>query len=257
MISAWYKAAFAELETYSLVADIHVERRKEISQLALIGFHELFLQLAKELGIKDEWVDQRSIIDPSHTGITERSRKMGTVITLGIGADGWSIESTLWREKLIRHMTDEFWGHVYKLATIGKAKRHDIDVPARTPEDRKLAKHQASFVFSLARDYILLEKEPCEPFQQGGPTLGWIEVTLPLESDEAKVRQFFKDGIQSLYRINYLLHRVVSQSLRRRIKEEGITEPQATNLMSSLGAYELRPPPATGSTRVSFASARA
>ena len=62
-------------------------------------------------------------------------------------------------------------------------------------------------------------------------SVGQVEVLLPLESEEAAVRQFFKDGIEGLYRANYLLYRSTYLVFKRILKQHGVKEPNLSERM--------------------------
>ncbi len=229
-----YKAAHAELKTFFADADLPDEEGKRLCIATIDGFHELFHQLVKELGIRDEWPEQLCEILPLCIGTVERSGKMGVQFTMAIGAESWRIGAHLRSSEHLRHMTDKFWGHIVKLASLGKVSCPAACAPTKTPEAKKLAQHQISLVFSLARDYVLIEQEPKDPGSLSCHSVGGIEVELPLDADEAKVRQFFKDGLESRYRANCLLYRSAYLESKRLLKQQGIKEPQLSAYLKNL-----------------------
>lgn len=134
---------------------------------------------------------------------------------MAITPQGWIIEAGLRYSEHIRHMTDEFWGQIIRLSAIGKASLVAGYAPAATPEAKRLAQHKVSLMFSLARDYVFIVQTPMNDDRRHSYAMGHIEVMLPLETKESVVRQFFKDGLDALYRANYLLYRSAYIELRR------------------------------------------
>lgn len=218
----WHQAALTELESYLSQQPENEAERQAVCLAAIDGFHTLFHELVRELKIRDEWDTPLCEIAPCATGTVERSKKLENQrFTFAIGLDGWFIEAGLRYSDHIRHMTDEFWAQINKLASIGAASLSDSGVrmgPGRwaSPESvRRLTQHKGSLVFSLARDYVLLMQQPSDGIYSPTGSLGDIQVTLPIESGEKEVRQFFKEGLAALYRANYLLHRSAYLSMKR------------------------------------------
>ena len=227
----WFEASHKELKQHFSDQETPEEERKALCLAAMDGLHGLFHELVKDLKIKDEWPKAFYHIVPFATGTVEQSGKMGAQFTLAITSDGWLIESWLKNPEHIRHMTDEFWQHIAKLASIGKASLSNSSVPASTPEAKRLAQHKGSLVFSLARDYVFMMQAPRDEGGLSTHSVGAIEAVLPLESEEAAVRQFFRDGLDSLYRANYLLYRSAYLEMKRLLKQNGVTEPHLSERM--------------------------
>lgn len=184
---------------------------------ALDAFHHLFTVLTAELHIREEWPVPHCHIVPFSTGIIEHSPKGGVDFTLGVSLYGWFIEAAIASPEQIRHMRDDYWQHIVRLSTLGKAELHDYGRPggwSGSPEVRKLTQHKGSLVFSIARDFTLLASAP-----EGCLSLGAIHLTLPLESDESAVRSFFKQSLESLYRSNQMLYRAEYLQRRRLLKK--------------------------------------
>jgi hypothetical protein len=227
----WFEASHTELKQHFSNQEMAEEERKALCLASMDGLHALFHELVKELKIKDEWPEAFYHLVPFATGTVEKSGKMGTLFTMAITTDGWLLEAGLRCSEHIRHMTDEFWRHVTNLASVGKASLSSSNVPGATPEAKRLAQHKGSLVFSLARDYVFQMQAPLDDDRRGSYSVGHIEVLLPLESNEGAVRQFFKDGIEGLYRANYLLYRSAYIEFKRLLKKHGVKEPQLSKQM--------------------------
>lgn len=209
----WFQVAHREVETFFDTGQRISEAERQRRGIAAVdAFHHVFSVIAVELGLQDAWPDPCCHIMPFSTGIIERSRKLDVDFTMGVSLDGWFIEAPIGAPEQIRHMKDSYWQHIVRLSTIGKAELQDYGRPPgwnSSPDVRRLTKHKSSLVFSIARDFTLLASCP-----EGCTSLGNIHVVVPLEADEAAVIEFFKLGLDSLYRSNYLLYR--ADYLRRR-----------------------------------------
>jgi hypothetical protein len=229
----WYEAARIELADHFSEKEKSENERKIICMSTIDRFHGLFLELAKELKIRDEWGEQFCYIVPFGTGTIERSKKMGTQFTFAITMDGWLIEAGLRHSDHIRHMTDEFWNQIVSLAKIGKASLVGGKIADSTPAIKRLNQHKNSLVFSLVRDYMFLMQAPRDGLSSA--SVGHIEILLPLESDEKSVREYYRAGLDALYQANYLLYRSAYQEFRRVLKKHGVTKPQLSAQMSAFG----------------------
>ena len=211
----WFETAKAEIETFFGADDFTEAELQQRSIAAIDTFHDLFVRLMDELKIRDDWPDKDRQCHnfPQSTGTVERSARMEIRFTIGVSIDGWFIEAPIACEYHIRHMKDDYWAHITKLASIGKARLEfsPTNEWESSPEIKRLAQHEGSLVFSIARNFVLLALTP-----DHDASVGSIEVTLPLDSDEATVTQFFREGLEALYRSNYLLHR--SDYLERKRK---------------------------------------
>ena len=113
-------------------------------------------------------------------------------------------------------MRDEFWGHVSSLSQFGKAEFHDLGRPSSWRENKEAAKYsklEKSMVFSIMRDYMLLDEEAL--WTHG---LGQIYITLPLDKNEEEVFSFFENIIKAAYKMNYLLYRAHYQKEKQRLR---------------------------------------
>jgi hypothetical protein len=210
----WYQAALQEIATYG---DLHqlipTEERNRRGEAALDAFHHIFTKLVARLHIRDTWPEPHCHINVFETGIIERSTKLQGDFTLGVSLEGWFLEASIVGPRFIRQMSDEYWEHIQRLSTLGKARLKDYGRPSlwdNSPEVRKLTQHKASLVFSIARDYTILASRP-----EGCSSLGAIRVDHPLNSDEQTVTAFFKETLESLYRSNAMLKRVEKIERRR------------------------------------------
>ncbi|MEI6193050.1 MAG: hypothetical protein WCS42_01835 [Verrucomicrobiota bacterium] len=211
----WYQNALTEIKSHLSAEDLPDAERQARCLAAIDGLHHLFHELLGELKIRDKWADLLCDIAPFSTGTVERSLKLEQEFRFSVCMDGWVIESGLSNASHIRHMTDEFWGHIAALATVGKASLNDSGILESSPVMKKLIQHKGSLVFSLARDYVLLMQGPQNSVNYPCGTLGGIQIVLPLKTEESKVRKFFKDGLSGLYRANYLLHRSAYLEFKR------------------------------------------
>jgi hypothetical protein len=214
----WFDRAKAEIETFfgkQVFSEVKLRQR---DLAAIDAFHDLFMRLMNELKIRDTWPekDRQCQMFLRSTGTVERSAKMGIRFTMGVSVDGWFIEAPIACEKHIRHMKDDYWVYITKLASIGKAGLISSYPPEwySSPAIKRLIQHEGSLVFSIVRDFTLLASTSEHNFGVGN-----IEVTIPRESDEATVIQFFRDGLEALYRSNYLLHRSDYLEQKRKSKK--------------------------------------
>lgn len=221
----WFQAARDELETYfDIEQKISEEEVKQRGVHAFNAFHHFFLVLAAKLKLRDEWPEPHCHIVPFSTGIIERSAKMQTEFTLGVSLYGWFVEAPIAFPQQIRHMRDDYWAHIVRLASLGKAELHDCGRPVSWPgstEAKKLIQHKISLAFSIARDFTLLASVSDDEIS----SLGCIHITIPVESNEATVTSFFEQSLGSLYRANYLLFRSAYLQRKRLFKKAGLTEP--------------------------------
>jgi hypothetical protein len=179
------------------------------TEASLDAFHRLFIELSKELKIRDGWSKVFAYLVPFSAGITGRSDKMSCDFTIAVGAYGFSMELPLVHSWAIRHMGNEFWSLIASAANLGKAVLQDYGSAegiGSNPNNDRLVKNNNGLVFSIARDYIFWE-------QSGEPSysVGTIELTLPLETSFVDVRNFYKEGLRLGYRANYLLFRQAYQ----------------------------------------------
>jgi hypothetical protein len=202
----WYSNAQREIETFFDINQvIPKEEGTERLKGAIDGFHDLFIRLIKELGIRDTWPKTLCHIAPFESGVIEHSEKMLTEYTIGVSIHGWFAQATIVSPHCLRHMKDDYWNYIVKLSALGKAELVDYGRPpswADSKEKKKLVQHKGSLVFSMLRDYTLIESKfgNCD-------SLGAIQIHLDLDSTEEKIEAFFKSAIDGLYRSNYLLHR--------------------------------------------------
>lgn len=199
-----------EIETFF---DIHQlipeEENFARTKAAIDAFHELFMELAKELRIKDGWSEGFAHIAPFSTGIIERSDKISCDFTMAVGLDGFMMDLPLANSWAVRHMGNEFWSLISSLANLGKASLSDHGRPRgldENPNNDRLIKNNNGLVFSIARDYIFWEQSG-EP----GFSVGTINLVVPLETPFKDVRAFYKEGLRLSYRANYLLFRQAYQ----------------------------------------------
>jgi hypothetical protein len=220
----WFQAARDELETYfDIEQQISEEEAKERGVRAIDAFHKIFVDLAAKLQLRDEWPEPHCHIAPFSTGIIERSAKMQTDFTIGVSLYGWFVEAPIAFPQQIRHMRDEYWKHIVRLASLGKAELRNRGVDGQgSTETKKLTQHKISLVFSIARDFTLLTSVPDE---EGALSLGCIHIIIPVESDETAVTAFFEKSLESLYRSNYLLFRSAYLQRKRLFKKAGLPEP--------------------------------
>lgn len=215
----WFQTAHELLETfYDIEGRISGDDGRQRSIRAIDAFHELFLELASTLKLRDQWPNPHCDIAPGQIGIIERSAKMQVDFTLGTSLYGWYIEAWLANADQIRFMRDDFWHHLAHLSVTGKAElENDTSMNCGDPSNvRKLLQHKGSLVFAVARDYTLASATPeadCIGF------LGKIRLTLPVDSAEQQVMTFFREGLEALYRVNYLLYRS-GQIQRSRINKK-------------------------------------
>ncbi len=213
-IMNWFEAVKAEVETFSGANDFPEAEIQARGLAAVDALHELFMRLVDELKIQDDWPKEKRRFQFWPMQNIEHSAKMQIDVTMGVEpVDGWFIEAPIVCEDHIRHMKDDYWAHIIKLASLGKA-RVVFDPPNEwesSPGIKRLTQHEGSLAFSIARNFILLALTP-----DLDGSVGSIEVTLPLDSDKAAVTQFFREGLEALYRSNYLLHR--SDYLERKRK---------------------------------------
>ena len=214
----WFQIAQSKVETFFDIEQRIPEAEGQQRCIAAVdAFHHLFTILAAELHIREEWPDAHCHIVPFSTGIIEHSPKIGVDFTLGISLFGWFIEAPIASPHQIRQMRDDYWQHIARLSTLGRAELHDFGRPcgwSSSPDVRKLTQHKCSLVYSIARDFTLLASTP-----EGCSSLGCIHITLPLESDEPTVRAFFKQALESLYRSNHMLYRAEYLDRRRLMKK--------------------------------------
>jgi len=215
----WFNLATRELETFFDVdRAISEDDRKERGMTAIDAFDKLFEKLARELRLRDKWITPHCHIMPFSTGIIQRSDRTRIEITLGVSLYGWFIRSPIAWPEQIRYMKDDYWNYIAQLSTIGEAEFHDYGRPGGwndQPAAKKLLQHKLSLVFSIARDFTLLATN----FEDDVCSLGGIHVTLPVESEEITVAAFFKQGLEALYRSNYLLFRSAYLQRQRVIKK--------------------------------------
>ena len=213
----WFQIARSEAATFfDLEERITVEEKQQRGTAAIDAFHHLFMVLAAELRIREEWPEAHCHIVPFSTGIIEHSAKMRVDFTLGISIHGWFIEAWIASPDQIRQMRDDYWEHIARLSTLGKAEFEDGGRPvgwSNSAKIRKLTQHKCSLVFSIVRDFVLLAST-----SEGCSSLGRIYITIPLESDEEAVRTFFKRSLESLYRSNHMLYRAEYLERRRYLK---------------------------------------
>jgi len=202
----WYQAAKAEAETY-FEGPRPAEELLPIAQAAIDGFDGLFRDLMRRAKIRDQWEEAKCYLLPHSTECLQRSQKMGIEFKLGISLYGRFIDCPLENPDHIRSMKDDFWQRVSMLGELGTAEFHDYGRPYGwddSPETKKLLRHSGSLVFSILRDYTILKLKD----ETGRPlSLGGIRVTVPLETEESVLLQFYQDGLEAMYRINYALHR--------------------------------------------------
>jgi hypothetical protein len=222
----WFQAAKDQLETFfDIDQQISEEELKARGVRAIDAFHDIFIQLTSKLKLRDEWPNPHCHIMPYSTGIIERSDKMQIDFTIGVSLFGWFVEAPIAYPQQIGHMRDDYWEHIVRLARLGKAKLHDYCHPSgwsSSSEMKKLVQHKISLVYSIARDFTLLASNPDE---KDTGSLGPIHITIPVESDEAAVTEFFEQGLDSLYRSNYSLYRSSYLSRKRLFKKMGLGEP--------------------------------
>jgi hypothetical protein len=221
----WFQAARDELETFfDLDQQFSEEDLKARGVRAIDAFHDIFIRLTTKLKLRDEWPNPQCHIEPYSTGIIERSDKMQVDFTIGVSLFGWFVEAPITYPQQIGHMRDDYWQHIVRLASLGKAELHDYGRPlgwAGSPETKKLVQHKISLVYSIARDFTLLASIPDEDIR----SVGGIHITIPVESDEATVTEFFEQGIDSLYKSNYLLYRSSYLQRKRLFKKMRLGEP--------------------------------
>ena len=214
----WFQIARSQADAFFDVEQrISEAERQERGLAAINAFHHIFTVLATELRLRDEWPKAYCHIRPFSTGIIEHSTRMSWDFTLGVSLHGWFVEALIVAPEQIRHMKDDYWHHILRLSTLGKAEFQDYGRPngwSSRPEVSKLIQHKGSLVFSIARDFTLLASTP-----EGCSALGSIHITFPLESDEAAVTTFFKHALDSLHRSNYLLHRSAYLQQKRYVKK--------------------------------------
>ena len=216
----WHTDISAEIETFFDIGQQIPEEEVQRRGIATVeAYHSLFLELSKELNLKDTWTEAFAHIFPFSTGIIERSDKLNCEFTFGVSIYGYFMELPIWPSHQIRHMSDEFWQLIGDLSTLGKAKLEDHGKPGgwgNDPEEKHLIKCNNSLLFSIARDYILLERGK----DDHGCSVGDIRITLPLDTPAGAVRDFYKQGLKKSHRMNYLLHR--SWYLQRKKMERRI-----------------------------------
>ena len=215
----WFEIVKAEVETFFETGNISEAESQQRGLAAVDAFHDLFMRLLDELKIRDNWPDQNRHFNLCPTQNIEQSAKMQIDFTIGVEpTDGWFIEAPIACEEQIRHMKDGYWAYITKLASIGKAELQS-SYPFEwesSPEIKHLIRCEGSLTFSIARNFILFALKQDHNF-----SFGTITVKFPLESDESAVIQFFRDGLDALYRSNYLLHR--SDYLEKKRKAHGQT----------------------------------
>jgi hypothetical protein len=224
-LMSWFDAAKDELETFfDIERQIPEEENKQRGMDAINAFHDQFIHLASKLRIRDQWLPAHAHIAPFSTGIIEHSAKMRIDFTIGVSLYGWFIESPIAFARQIGHMRDEYWKQIIRVSELGKAELCDYGRPVGWPGSvaaKKLTQHKLSLAFSIARDFTLLALSTDE----GIPSLGYIHITIPVESDESAVTNFFEQGLDALYRSNYLLFRSASLERNRLFKKAGLREP--------------------------------
>ena len=214
----WFKAAREEFQTFfdleqSISKDEALKRKTRFFDT----YHGLFLSLVRELGIRDDWDDGHCHMFPFSTGIIERSSKLNLEITIGVSMDTWFIEAAIQAPYYLRYMKDNYWAHIVRLSNLGKAELQDYGRPANwlpTEEARALVKPKCSLVFSIARDYTLMAAGSDDGFSLGG-----INISMPFESKQDKVEEFYRLGIESLYKSNQMLVSVANAQQKRNLKK--------------------------------------
>jgi len=212
----WFQTVEAEIETFFNMQSVSEAELQKRGLAAVDAFHELFMRLVDELKIRDSWPKQSRRFNLWPTQNIEQSAKMQIDFTMGVEpVDGWFIEAPIACEHHIRYMKDDYWAHITKIASIGKAELEysPLNEWESSTEIKRLTQHEGSLVFSIVRNFVLLALTP-----DHNASVGSIKVSMPLDSDEAKVTQFFRDGLEALYRSNYLLQR--SDYLERKRKSD-------------------------------------
>ncbi len=201
---SWFETIRADIEMFFDGQNPDETEIQQHGRAAVDAFHDLFMSVMDDLKIRDKWPEQSRRFSLCPTQNIEKSAKMQIDFTMGIELlDGWFFEAPIVCEQQIRFMKDDFWAHIIKLASIGRTELegslYELETSA---EIKRLTQHKGSLVFSIARNFTLLALTPNHNL-----SVGTIKVAIPLESDEATVTQFYRDGLEALYRSNYLLHR--------------------------------------------------
>lgn len=204
---SWYQNALAEAETYFDDQPRSDEELASIAQAAIGGFDGLFKDIMREAKIRDDWDSAKCYIMPQSTECLQRSTKMDIEFSLGISLYGWFIDCPIANADHLRSMKDGFWARIAMLGELGTTEFRDYGRPhnwSSSPEAKRLLQHQGSLVFSILRDYMMLElRDDHDPYV----SLGGIRVTMPLDTGEAELATFYRRGLEAMYRINYSLHR--------------------------------------------------
>lgn len=215
--SDWYVDC---VETYSAIFDVYGEISEEESNRRTLrsidSLHELFLEVVKARKIKDQWPVSYVAIYPLHRGVIEKSDKMKSEITIGVGESGFYIEVSIDNTFWIQSMNDKFWHHIQQLSEIGNAELINNGHPQNTPhkkEIKNITKFNNSLIYSICRDYVIGRM-----FDVDYDVIGQISIALPIDTPKEKVYEFFDRGIYNAYRMNYLLYRAASIHMHRLMK---------------------------------------
>lgn len=217
---SWYSNGMEEAYHLCSLDQVEEDENEGVQRMqrVILSFEDLFMDLAAELRIRDQWKETLCSIRPFDTGAAIRPEKIGGEFTLGISIYGWFFEFHIVSPDHIRHMKDDYWAYIVRLASAGKVEIIDygcgIGGTWDPKEGRKLTQHKGSLVFSLARDYVMNSLAGNEDYSFGG-----IRAELPIDSSEADARAFFKTCLETSYRSNYLLHRSAYIERKRRLKK--------------------------------------
>ena len=169
---------------------------------------------------RDRWSDFISVHPFGRTAI-KKSTKHGVEYRFGISYDQIYVESWIVHSRHIRLMSDDFWRTILEMQDCGDVCFEPSITPkldAGRRSQRELGRSEASAVFTMIRNYILLMETRENEYDD--PSLGSIRVEWPADVAMCETCDRACKAFSGLYRMNSLLHRSWSAEFKANLRRQ-------------------------------------